>query len=283
MKKFLLSMFLISLLSCFAYSQEINFMTYNLRYENTTDGDNVWPNRRDFIISQIDYFNVDIFGTQEGLATQLKWMDDQLKNYTFVGIGREENTGDKGTGEFCAIFFNTDKYKVIESNTFWLSENPAVPGKGWDAACNRICTYALFRDIKSKKQFYVFNTHLDHMGTVAREKSAELILSRIKSINTKNYPFVLMGDFNSSPEQAPIKKISAELNDSKLVCTTKPFGPEGTFNSFEVCKKPQDRIDFIFTGKNKVVVKKYAALANVWDVRYPSDHYPVLITAEFKK
>jgi endonuclease/exonuclease/phosphatase family metal-dependent hydrolase len=282
MKKFLFVFLFTFMAASLSFGQDIKFLTYNLRYDNPNDGNNIWPARRELIADQINFYEPDIFGTQEGLEGQLKWLDENLPDFDYVGIGRDVENG-KPAGEHCAIFYNNKKYKVVETKTFWLSENPDVPGKAWDAALSRICTYALFKSIKGGKEFYVFNTHFDHMGTVAREKSAELILSKIKSINKKNYPFVLMGDFNSTQADAPIKLLSAQLSDSKSICKSKPYGPENTFNDFQVCKLPDSRIDFIFTGKNNFEVKKYAVLAEVYEMRYPSDHYPVFVSAKFTK
>ena len=281
MKK-VISLFMVIILYSALIGQEYKLMTYNLRYDNPQDGDNSWPNRKEFILSQINYYEPDVFGTQEGLIHQITWLDDNLKNYNHVGIGREEDKG-KGTGEFSAIFYNSEKFSVIESNTFWLSETPEKPGKGWDASQNRICTYVLLEDIKSKEKFWIFNTHLDHRGDVAREKSADLILSSIKSINKYSYPCVLMGDFNLTPDQFPIKKISEQMNDSRSICLSQPFGPEETFSDFPVCQLPQKRIDYIFTSKDNVVVNKYAAVVDILNMRYPSDHYPVLINVTLKK
>ncbi|MFA7287701.1 MAG: endonuclease/exonuclease/phosphatase family protein [Melioribacteraceae bacterium] len=263
-------------------SQNLQLMTYNLRYDNPNDGVNQWNNRKEFILCQINYYEPDIFGTQEGKTHQIEWLNTNLDNYAFVGIGREEEKGN-GVGEYSAIFYNKNLIEVLESNTFWLSESPTLPTKGWDAAQYRICTYALFQNIKTGLRFYVFNTHFDHKGDIAREKSAELILQKLKTINKKNYPSVLMGDFNLTPDSAPIQKIASEMNDSKQICKTKPFGPEETFSDFDVCKSPQKRIDFIFTSKNNIEVAKYATIVDVENVRYPSDHYPVLISVNIKK
>jgi len=282
MKKFVFTAVLFLAVSTFIHAQEIKIMTYNLRYENDIDGENNWPNRRDFLLSQINYYEPEIFGTQEGVASQLKYMDDNLEDYKYIGIGRDEDTG-SGTGEFAAIFYNIKKLKVLESGTFWLSENPSKPGKGWDAAQNRICSYGLFQPIKGGKKFWVFNTHFDHRGDIARIESAKLVLKKIKSINKQNYPFVFSGDLNITPDQEAVKILSAELNDSRSVCLTKPFGPVETFNNFKVCEKPEKRIDYIFTSKGNITVKKYAVLTEVQDVRYASDHYPVLINIVLSK
>jgi endonuclease/exonuclease/phosphatase family metal-dependent hydrolase len=280
MKKLFFLLFLIAISSSFG--QDFKLMTYNLRYENNIDGANSWTNRRDFLISQIKYYEPDIFGTQEGICNQIKWLHQNLENYDFVGIGREEGT-ENDRGEFAAIYYNKVKFIVVKSGTFWLSETPSKPTKGWDAAQCRICTYALFKDKKNKQQFYLFNTHFDHKGNIAREKSAELILSQIHSVNQKNYPVVLTGDFNLTPDQSPIIRISKELNDSRTISQSKPFGPEETFCDFDVCKPPQKRIDYIFTSKNNILVKKYAAIVDVLNMHYASDHYPILINISFTK
>jgi len=282
MKKF---MFLAALFSPFCsmlFSQDIKVMSYNLRYENDIDGENIWANRKELILSQINYYEPDVLGTQEGVTNQIKWLDDNSENYDYVGIGREEGLGNN-SGEFAAIFYNKQKFSIVKSGTFWLSETPSVVSKGWDAQQYRICTYALLKNKKNGKQFFVFNTHFDHRGNVAREKSAELILNQIKSINNKNYPFVLTGDFNLTPDSSPIKFLSKELNDARTISKSKPFGPEETFCNFDVCKLPEKRIDYIFTSKNNIEVKKYAAIANVWNMHYASDHYPVLINISITK
>ena len=281
MRKLFFLLFLL-LLQIPLFAQNLNLMTYNLRYENDIDGENIWANRRDLIASQIEYYEPDIFGTQEGVTDQITWLDENLSNYKYVGIGREEGLGGD-VGEFSAIFYNFTKFNVIESNTFWLSETPSVVSKGWDANQYRICTYALFRDKKSGERFYIFNTHFDHRGDVAREKSAELILNQVKSLNKKNYPFVIMGDFNLTPDSNPIKLLSKELNDSRSISIAKPFGPEETFCNFDICVPPEKRIDYIFTSKKNISVNKYAAIVDVWNKHYPSDHYPVLINISLKK
>jgi endonuclease/exonuclease/phosphatase family metal-dependent hydrolase len=282
MKKYKILLLFFTVFTSILFCQNYKIMTYNLRYENDIDGENIWANRKNLIASQIEYYEPDAFGTQEGVTNQIKWLDENLTNYDYVGIGREEGLG-KDSGEYSAIFYNKTKLSVVKSGTFWLSATPEVVSLGWDAKQYRICTYALFKEKKSEKQFIMFNTHFDHRGDVAREKSAELILKKIKEINAKNFPFVLTGDFNLTPDSSPIKLISSQLNDSRLVSKSKPFGPEETFSNFDVCKPPEKRIDYIFTSKNNIVVDKYATIANIWNVHYASDHYPILINISMIK
>ncbi|SNR67775.1 endonuclease/exonuclease/phosphatase family protein [Flavobacterium sp. ov086] len=262
------------LVSSSFYGQNLKLMTYNIRLDVASDGENAWPNRKDYFASQIQFYSPDIFGVQEATPNQVTDIASALPNYNRFGIGREE----KGTGEACTIYYKKDRFQVQESNTFWLSETPNVVSRGWDAACNRVCTYGLFKDLKTKKTFWVFNLHLDHMGEVARVKGVELVLSKIAALNIKKYPVFLMGDFNSEPETKQIVEIKKVMDDTKDISIEKPFGPSGTFNDFEHNKPVTLLIDYIFISKNSgLKIQKHAVLSDSKDLRYPSDHLPVLI------
>jgi len=256
------------------YGQNLKIMTYNIRLDVASDGENAWPNRKDYFNSQITFYSPDIFGVQEATPNQVLEIASAQTNYNRFGIGREEN----GTGEACTIYYKKDRFKVEQSNTFWLSETPNVVSRGWDAACNRVCTYGLFKDLKTKKTFWVFNLHLDHMGEVARVKGVQLALSKIKDLNTKNYPVFLMGDFNSEPNTKQIAEIKKVMDDTKDVSKEKPFGPSGTFNDFKHNEAVTLLLDYIFISKNSgLTVQKHAVLSDSKDLKYPSDHLPVLI------
>jgi endonuclease/exonuclease/phosphatase family metal-dependent hydrolase len=256
------------------YGQNLKMMTYNIRLDNPSDGENAWSNRKEYFTSQIQFYSPDIFGVQEATPNQVTYIASALPDYNKFGIGREEG----GTGEACTIYYKKDRFQVDKINTFWLSENPNVVSRGWDAACNRVCTSALFKDLKTKKFFWVFNVHLDHIGNEARIKGVQLVLSKIKEFNTKNYPVFLMGDFNSEPDTPQIAEIKKVLDDTKDVSIQKPFGPSGTFNDFEHNKPVTLLIDYIFISKNSgLKVQKHAVLSDSKDLKYPSDHLPVYI------
>lgn len=259
-------------------AQELKLMTYNIRLDVASDGENAWTNRKEYWASQIKFYEPDIFGIQEALPHQVADISTMLPQYDYVGIGRDGI----GKGESSNIFFKKDRFKVVQQNTFWLSETPDKISKGWDAALNRVCTYALFKDSKTNKTFWVFNTHFDHIGEIARTNSVKLILSKIKELNTKNYPVFLMGDLNSEPLEERIVNLSNEMNDSREISEEKPFGPNGTFNGFKHNEAVTKRIDYIFLSKdNPFKVKKYAVLSDSKDLKYPSDHLPVYIELRF--
>jgi endonuclease/exonuclease/phosphatase family metal-dependent hydrolase len=260
-------------------AQNIKVMTYNIRLDVASDGENDWTHRKDYFTSQVQFYEPDIFGVQEAKPNQVIDMSAAFPQYNYLGIGREG----EGKGESSNIFYKKDRFKVLVSNTFWLSETPEKISKGWDAAFNRVCTYGLFKDLKTKTTFWVFNTHLDHVGELAKTNGILLILSKIAALNTKNYPVLFMGDFNSLPTDNRIKTLKKEMNDTRDITETKPFGPSGTFNGFKHDEPVTSLIDYIFLSKNnEFKVKKYAVLSDSKDLKYPSDHLPVYVEISYK-
>ena len=269
--------FLLLFMQITLYSQSMELMTYNIKYANENDGENSWSNRKDWITDQIKFYEPDILGVQEAVFSQLDHFSANMPQYKYVGVGRE---GEK-KGEFSAIFYNTLKFEVLDNKTFWLSETPSEISKGWDAAYNRVCTYALFQNKNTEEKFYVFNTHFDHVGDKARLNSSKLIIQKIKDLNTENLPIFLMGDFNLEPDSDGIQLLSGFLEKSREK-SEMSFGPEGTFNGYNFSEPVIRRIDYIFINE-KVKVKKYAVLTDSKELRYPSDHFPIMIVAEIQK
>lgn len=260
-----------------ANAQSLKLMTYNIRLDVASDGENSWPNRKEYWASQVGFYGPDIFGIQEALPHQVTDIEALLPKYSYVGIGRDG----EGKGESSNIFYEKKRFTVLKQNTFWLSETPDKISRGWDAALNRVCTYALFKDSKTQQTFWVFNTHLDHIGELARTNSIQLILSKIKELNTENYSVFLMGDFNSEPTEDRIINLKKQMDDSHAISQKKPFGPSGTFNAFKHDEAVTKLIDYIFLSRNNAFkVKKYAVLSDSKDLKYPSDHLPVFVELE---
>ena len=258
------------------HSQSHLIMSYNIRYDNSWDDLNNWEIRKDKVIEIFTDYDPGIIGIQEGLINQVKYIDSSLMNYDHFGVGRDDG---KSKGEFCSIFYNRNRYILNDHSTFWLSEMPDHVSVGWDAALERICTYGLFKDRKSGDSFWVFNTHFDHMGFVAREKSSELILDKIDKVNHENLPIILMGDFNSMPKSQPIKKIKSKLFDGLDISVKELNGPIGTYNAFNTDLPIEKRIDYIFVNDFKV--DTYTHINDrLNDNRHISDHLPVLIKVQ---
>lgn len=256
-------------------------MSFNIRVNVQSDSLNAWPYRKEIAASMIRFYHADIIGIQEALFEQVEDLAERLPNYYWFGVGRDDGD-DKG--EFMAIFYLKKRFKVLNNSTFWLSQNPEIPGKGWDAVCNRIVTWGKFKDNRTGKIFYHFNTHFDHKGKIARKESAKLLLKYIKTI-AGNSDVIVTGDFNSTPNSVPYKILTQDLEgerdlklvDTKMVSYYPHQGPNGTFTGFKLSNliDNDQPIDYIFIN-NKIKVLNHATLSDIFDGLFPSDHMPVL-------
>ena len=279
MKKYLI-VFLSAFLSWTAYGQQqnpnITVSSFNLRMDTPKDGENAWTKRAENVKALIQYHDFDIVGTQEGFVHQLNDLLE-MPGYAYVGAGRDDG---KSAGEHSAILYKTDLFELIDSGNFWLSETPDKPGLGWDATCcNRIASWALLKDRRSAREFYVFNAHFDHQGVVARRESGKLMIQKMQEI-AKGKPVICTGDFNSTPDTEQIQNLSEFLNDSYSVTKMPPYGPVGTTNSFQFTAPMEKRIDYVFVSKD-FEVESYAVLTDAKSQRYPSDHLPVVVKVKF--
>lgn len=276
----LLQMLLFSSLTFAQKNEPIDAMSFNIRYDNPNDGKQNWHHRKENVVRMINFYDLDIIGMQEVLVTQLNYLKEHLSQYETVGVGREDG---KDKGEFAPIFYRKDRFKMLKTGTFWLSETPEKASKGWDAALERIVTWALLKDKTSGKELVFMNTHFDHKGNQARMKSVTLL--KQKSIELAgDLPLILSGDFNLVPESEAIKNLiepdgqNTLVNSSSLADVT--YGPDWTSCGFD--NRPfQDRkvIDYIFVSRVKKV-NKYAVFSEMLNDIYLSDHCPVFAQIE---
>lgn len=258
-------------------SQEFNVMSYNLRYDNAGDGDNRWGNRKVELSALVRRRHPAILGVQEGLHSMIQYLDSCLPAYKHIGVGREDGIT---KGEYAAVFYDTTIFHLLQSGNFWLSSTPDKPSKGWDAALNRICTYALMRHRSTGRKLWVFNTHFDHAGTKAREMSARLIWARINLLNKDQTPVVLMGDLNAEPGSEPLRLLMGYFDDGKEIAQQPFYGPAGTFNGFEEQIGAKKRIDYVLTLRLQVA--SYGHLSEKRKNGKPlSDHNPVFAKLKF--
>lgn len=277
MKIQLLILSFIFVVACSSKKTEQTYtaITYNIRYDNPDDGADNWHQRKKELTEQIQQHKPDILGTQEALVHQVVYLDSALTNYNYVGVGREDG---KTKGEYTALFYNKNKWKCLQSKTFWLSETPDTISIGWDAALERICTYALLENKENGEKLWALNVHFDHQGIEARQKAAELLVTKIADLQRKNAaPALLMGDFNAIPQDTPIKILTETLSDSFTKAAQ--AGNTATFNDFDLEKRPQHRIDYIFTKDVKVTDYKILTEKRK-NGHYISDHFAVLCSFE---
>lgn len=301
MKRFYLSISF-AWLALFSISAQMLVGSYNIRLKVSSDSlaGNVWQKRCQVICDQVNFMSPDIFGTQEVLHVQLLDMLAGLDGYEYIGVGRDDG---KTGGEYAAIFYKSDRLRLLDQGNFWLSETPDRPGLGWDAACVRVCTWGKFaaQTATNDEAFYFFNLHMDHIGVTARREGAKLIVSRIREI-AQGAPVIVTGDFNvdQKDEIYTIFTSSGLLKDSYVAARLR-FSENGTFNSFDTDLYTESRIDHIFVSP-ATQVEAYGVLTNsYWQAdpssattikghdapqeidfsryirRQPSDHYPVFV------
>ncbi len=272
-KSFLLFTLAFLLQSLSLSAQEFNVMSLNIRLDTPNDHENAWPHRRDALAATIIEHQPGFLGVQEAMRNQIVFLDSVLLMYDYIGVGRDD--GASG-GEFSAIFYPTNQFTCLEQSTFWLSDTPDTASIGWDAAFKRVCTYGLFMHKATRERFWVFNTHFDHVGEIARRNSATLILEKIDSL-TKGFqsPVILMGDFNATMEQAPFQHIISKLTYAMDISRTPFAGISGTFNAFITDVVPERRIDYVFVKNLEVLEYKHLE-DRTPEGLWISDHLPVV-------
>lgn len=276
-----ITLFLLSCLFSFypAHAQDaapVRVMTYNIRYNNTGDGEHAWPNRKDRVASTVRFYGADLVGMQEALRGQIDDLAAALPGYAWTGVGRDDG---RDAGEFSPIFYRADRFELLESDTFWLSETPEVVGsKSWDAAITRVVTWGHFEEKATGKRFYHFNTHFDHRGEQARTESARLLRARVADISGAA-PLVVTGDLNFEPSAEGYGILTAPsdgaLTDTIEETAEPHHGPVATCCGFSVEDGPTRRIDYVFI-KNGIEVLHHGTLSDSQDKHYASDHLAVL-------
>ena len=268
-----------------ASAEPLTVMSFNIRYGTANDGENHWSRRRELLFDVVRDQNADLVGLQEALAFQIDEIIAAVPGYAVVGVGRDDG---KAKGEFSAILFRRDRFRVADSGTFWFSDTPAVPGsKSWGNNITRISTWARFVD-RDGSAFWHFNLHLDHQSQPSRERSTELLLQRISARPMPSEPVVVTGDFNVGEDNVAIKtlvgaKTGAEAPFLDTFRVRQPRATDaGTFNSFTFGKPGQDKIDYVLVQPGTEVLDA-AIIRTSRNERYPSDHFPVVARIKFPR
>ena len=254
-------------------AQDLKIISFNIRYNswNNIDGKNGWPYRKDAVVKMVEQEKPAAIGLQEALIDQLQYLDSKLTSYRRIGVGRDDG---KEAGEFMAIYYDTTQVVLLSGETKWLSKTPDKPGKGWDAACVRTVTIAKFKVKESGKEFFYYNTHLDHVGKTARAESTRLIVSLAKE-SSPDTPVILGGDMNSTIDDTIFRNLYAEgLRAARETAPKKRTDNRITYNAYGKDKRAV--IDHFFV--KGVKVQWFRTLDGDYGVPYISDHYPIEMT-----
>ena len=259
-------------------AETLKVMTYNVRYASTNKP-NAWPDRRPIMNECLTAADPDIFGTQEGVYYQIKELEKDLPQYRWIGTGRDGGS----RGEFMAIFYKHERFEPLEYDHFWLSDTPEViASTTWGNSNRRMVTWVRFKDRKTEKEFYVVNTHFDHQIQPAREKSAELLLARVKKLKA-DLPLIVMGDFNAKAganKAFEILTADGWLTDTWNTAKEKRGELVATFNNFRQKVPGDNRIDWILT-RNIEAPAWIEIITCEKNGQFPSDHFPVMTEIRF--
>lgn len=261
--------------SLFVQAREYKALSFNVRMSASAeaDGDNCWENRREAAVQMLRQEAPDFFGVQEALPDQFEYLNQELRRYGHVGVGRDDG---KAEGENMAVYYNKRRFKLLDSGTRWLSETPEEVSFGWDAACRRTVTYVLLKDKRNGRKICYFNTHLDHMGPVARRESILLLCRLVDEMAPKGAPIILGGDMNSTLDSPIFKPL--EVHQLLSARDIAPVSDNGlTYNGWG---KANAQIDHFFV--RSIDVKTFNVLRDDYGVPYVSDHYPISITFTLK-
>ncbi|MBP3662886.1 MAG: endonuclease/exonuclease/phosphatase family protein [Bacteroidales bacterium] len=256
---------------------ELKVLCYNIRSDidgKFSDGDNSWCYRQEASYAMFKEIAPDVCGMQEARPHQLYDMEAAFPKYRRIGVGRDDG---RNKGEHAAIMFNRQTIKLLDWGTYWLSETPDIPSKGWDASYPRTATWAKMRHIPSGKEFFIVNTHLDHRGQQAQRNGLALVRERIAAMNPENLPLILMGDFNMLPDNPCLLELDKEMDSARNVAED-----SDTKNSYNGWGNGRDKIlDYIYytvfssCPQFRVIDKTYK------NIPYISDHYPIYTILKF--
>lgn len=253
-------------------------MTYNIRLDTPSDGENDWPHRRNFLIGQIVTMRPELLGLQEVLPHQKRELETALPDYLFVGVGRDDG---REQGEFAPLAIDRRHLRVTGQGAFWLSPTPDVPSLGWDGAFKRMVTWARITRRTDGAHLLVLNTHWDHVGTVARMHSGAMMLEWIARNRRKGEEVIVMGDFNAGADEPSVRQLTANpgkgaaLVDARIASAMGSFGPRISFNGFDPFPREGKLIDHVFASPS-IAVRTHGVIAQHEHGRVASDHFPVV-------
>lgn len=250
-------------------TQDVKIMTFNLKINGS--GYQSRENRLPKSVEMIEKHSADSIGVQEADKWWTDNLEEAMPQYARVGAFRDDGVSE---GESCSIFYLKDKFELVDSGNFWLSETPDEVSKGWDGGCYRVTTWVILKDKTTGFVYAHFNTHLDNVGTKAKAESVPLIASRIAEI-APDIPVVLTGDFNTIEDSGNYVNLKAcKLNDTKYLA--EKYDDCATYHDYNPFVPNTKPIDYIFVNGYYTSVKSSIVDSSTIGLVYPSDHFPII-------
>ncbi len=290
---------------------KIKVIQFNVQTENGNSAP--FAIRSEMYRQLVDELQPDVVGMQEVTVTWRKWLDTYVFNESYASVG-EPRTTDASQGlEANPIYYRKDKFDLVESGTFWLSDTPDVVGSMYeDSNYPRICTWAVLRDKQTGFEFVHLNTHLDHngdhkdTGNDRRKRQIGVIIKFAQRFDN-DMPMFLTGDLNNrrttseGKTYALIKMIqgktmytdangnqySIALSDARLkapgadtvnIATMTKYYDESN-SAYNPSNEP---IDYIFFNQESLTALSYQTFLISRNGMWISDHLPLYATFTVK-
>ncbi len=276
---------------------KLKVMSFNVQTENGTQVD--FDLRAEMLRDLMDQLQPDSIGMQEVTTGWIYRMDTFAFNASYAGVGEGRTPG----GEASSIYYRKDKFDLVNSGTFWLSETPDEAGTYLEASLYpRICTWAHLRDKVTGYEYIHVNTHLDHLGgsdgRSLRTAQTRVILEYLKTL--PDVPMVMTGDFNQAKTNSEEntyaifknilgqsnftastgEKMTGNFSDARAEAkdtvasdawaSMTSYWQEGT-DKYNPAKKP---IDYVFYTTGDFTADIYRNIHYHRDGIYMSDHLP---------
>lgn len=257
---------------CGQYNEEgkIVIMSQNVRCADDGEGKNI-RDRAPRFEQLVEKYQPDIIGTQETTFTWKSYFHKNLSDYEMVGCSREGKY--VNDGEWSLILYRRDRFELLDSGDFWLSDTPNQVSVVEGSICKRICTWALLKDKVTEKTFVMANTHLDHSNDTVRTVQMNILLNELSDL-IKDYPIFLTGDFNTVPTSSVYGTVTEKLSDASKTAAENKSTVDYTFDNYGK-KNPGITIDYCFYN-NKKADAFWFKIANELFDGYVSDHYAVI-------
>ena len=266
------------------------FANYNIRYVNSSNGDTgqqLWANRKSYVIKLIKDYDFDIVGMEEVTGnnanpSQLQDLRNGLTDYADHSVEREGKNY-----SYNSIFYKKNKYTLLDKGHFYVNEHPQTPGIGWNTDIARTCIYVHLKDNSSGQDFYFCTTHVNYGAGDCGIQSGKLIGQRLKQIVGQT-PVVLVGDFNLSRDnhETAYRGYASYFYDLALTTPLNQClpadGPQVKFTTsgWTPAKDASsgNEFDYIFYDhmiplSRHIITEYYPELGRTVN---PSDHFPVL-------
>lgn len=235
---------------------EVRVLSWNILQSHNTLLGAPWAKRKLSFQSVFEASRFDIICLQEALPEQIAFFSSILPGYGLYAVGRDDG---KSAGEHCPIFFNTARYRLRDSGTFWLSRTPEKPSESWGEGVPRLCSWVELEDKSAGERFRVYNLHL-HLNPYAQPRAAKVMEAKLKGLRV---PSIVVGDFNA-PHGWPAMK----------VLTRAGFTEADTASAltYHIGGKGVRCLDHILTDARWQVVSGGVLKDKGGDV-FPSDHF----------